>query len=323
MPVQIVVPDDVPIALTGTPAETQLRRIGQVRLYNEQLAAGEDELADRLGEAEVALILKGISSLSARVLARCPRLTLISRWGTGVERIDLDYCRRRGIAVAYTPNNDSDEMAEHAIALTLALLRRIPDMDRAIRDGRWPGDSILGARGLTFGVVGLGAIGSRTAQLARALGMSVLAWSFTPDRGRAAALGAASVGLDELVERAHVVSLHLRVSEETRNLMNRSRLQRMRRGSYLVNTARAALVDRDALLEALASGQLAGAGLDVFHQEPLPPTDPLVALPNVILTPHNGGLIAAVIARGLRRAVENVENYLAGRKAELLFDPRS
>src|SRR5260221_7910344 len=133
MTVQIVVPDDVPIALSGTPAEARLRQLGTVSLYNDRLAGSEDELAERLAEAEVAVILKGSSPLSASVLERCGKLRLISRWGTGVDRIDLAHCRRRGIAVAYTPNNDNDEIAEHAIALMLALLRRIPEMDRSMR----------------------------------------------------------------------------------------------------------------------------------------------------------------------------------------------
>ena len=318
--VNIVVPDDFPPVLAGD-VEARLRALGSVTLHRDRLAASLEELSGRLRDAEVALILKGGTPLTEPVLARCPRLRLISRWGTGVDGIDLTACRQRGIAVAYTPHNDSDEIAEHAIALVLAVMRRIPEMDRALRAGKWPGDAILTPRGRTIGILGLGAIGSRTARLARAIGMSVLAWSYSPDDGRAAKLGATAVSLEELLRRSDVVSLHLRVSEDTRNLLDRARLALIKPGAFLINTARAALVDKAALLDALTSGRLAGAGLDVFHEEPVPPSDPLLRFPHVVLTPHNGGLMADVITRGLDRAIDNIENFLAGRPAELLFDP--
>ncbi|MBI1773853.1 MAG: D-2-hydroxyacid dehydrogenase family protein [Proteobacteria bacterium] len=322
MPVAIVVPDDCPVALAGTPAEARLRRLGAVTIHADRLAGSESELLDRLRNADVALLLKGATPLPSTVLEACTRLRLISRWGTGIESIDLTSCRRRGIAVAYTPNNDSDEIAEHAIALMLAVMRRIPEMDRAIRVGQWPGDAILTPRGRTLGVIGLGAIGSRTARLGKALGMTILSWSYSADRGRAAELGATAVSLEELLRRSDVVSLHIRGSDATRNLLDQARFATMKPGAFLINTARASLVDKAALLEALANGRLAGAGLDVFHREPIPAGDPLLGFPNVVLTPHNGGLMADVIARGLNRAIDNIENYLAGRPAELVLDPK-
>ena len=318
----IVVPDDCPSVLAGTEAEARLRRLGPVTFHRDRLAADSEELSSRLRRADVALILKGSTPLSEPVLAQCRQLRLISRWGTGVDRIDLAACRRQGIAVAYTPNNDSEEIAEHAIALVLAVMRRIPEMDRAIRAGKWPGDTIMTPRGRTIGIVGLGAVGSRTVLLARAIGMSVLTWSHSPDNGRAEKLGATAVPLDELLRRSDVVSLHLRVSEDTRNLLDAQRLARMKPGAFLINTARAGLVEKAALLQALAEGRIAGAGLDVFHEEPVRPDDPILSFPNVVLTPHNGGLMADVIARGLARAVDNIENFLSGRPAELLLDPR-
>ena len=320
--VNIVVPDDCPPVLAGAGMEARLRSLGSITLHRDRLAANLEELSSWLRDAEVALSLKGSTLLSEPVLAQCPRLRLVSRWGTGVDGIDLTACQRRGIAVAYTPHNDSDEIAEHAIALVLAVMRRIPEMDRAIRAGKWPGDAILTPRGRMIGILGLGAIGSRTARLARAIGMSVLAWSYSPDAGRAAKLGATAVSLEELLRRSDIVSLHLRVSEHTRNLLDRRRLALMKPGAFLINTARAALVEKAALLDALTSGRIAGAGLDVFHEEPVPPNDPLLRCSNVVLTPHNGGLMAEVIRRGLDRAVDNIENFLAGRPAELLLDPR-
>jgi phosphoglycerate dehydrogenase-like enzyme len=239
-----------------------------------------------------------------------------------VEGIDLDACRRRGVAVANLRGNDADEMAEHAIALMLSALRRVPELDRALRAGRWSNEMIRGARGLTLGVVGLGAIGGRTAALGRALGMDVLAWSFGPDDGRAARAGATPVDLDVLLRRSDVVSLHLRVSDATRSLIDSRRFGLMKPDAVLVNTARAALVDRAALIQALTERRIAAAGLDVFHTEPVPPDDPLLTLPNVVLTPHAASNIAHVVARGLMTAVANIDNFLKGNPTNLVVDPR-
>jgi D-3-phosphoglycerate dehydrogenase len=318
----IVVPDDFPRYLSGTPAEARLRSLGDVTLYNGDRPRDAEELIRRCADAEIVYNVYGTSRFSDPVLAALRRLRLISRAGTGLEGIDLEACRRRGVAVANLRGNDADEMAEHAIALMLSALRRIPELDRTLRAGRWSGDMIRGARGLTLGVVGLGAIGSRTAVLGRALGMEVLAWSFGPDEGRAARAGATAVELEDLLRRSDVVSLHLRVSEQTRGLIDARRLELMKRDAVLVNTARAALVDRDALIQALTERRIAAAGLDVFHAEPLPPDDPVLKLPNVVLTPHAGSNIDYVVARGLMTAVANIENFLTGRPTNLVVDPR-
>jgi phosphoglycerate dehydrogenase-like enzyme len=318
----IVVPDDFPSYLTGTPAEARLRALGDVTLYNRDAPQDAEDLIRRCADAEVIYNVHGTSRFTEPVLVALKRLRLISRPGTGVDGVDLDACRRRGVAVANLRGNDADEIAEHAIALMLNALRRIPEMDRALRAGRWSTELIRGARGLTLGVIGLGAIGSRTAVLGRALGMEVLAWSFGPDEGRAARGGATAVDLDDLLRRSDVVSLHLRVSAETRGLIDARRLRLMKHDAVLVNTARAALVDRDALIHALVEGRIAAAGLDVFHAEPLPPDDPLLKLPNVVLTPHGGSNIDYVITRGLLTAVANIENFLKGRPTNLVVDPR-
>ncbi len=318
----IVVPDDFPNYLTGTPAEARLRALGDVTLYNRDAPRDAAELIRRCAGAEVVYNIYGSSGFTEPVLAALKRLRLISRPGTGVDGVDLEACRRRGVAGANLRGNDADEIAEHAIALMLNALRRIPEMDRAMRAGRWSNEPIRGARGLTLGVVGLGAIGSRTAVLGRALGMDVLAWTFGADEGRAARVGASAVELDGLLGRADVVSLHLRVSAETCGLIDSRRLGLMKHDAVLVNTARAALVDRDALLGALTERRIAAAGLDVFHTEPLLPDDPLLKLPNVVLTPHVGSNIAHVVARGLMAAVANIENFLKGQPTNLVVDPR-
>ncbi|MCC7046932.1 MAG: D-2-hydroxyacid dehydrogenase family protein [Alphaproteobacteria bacterium] len=318
----IVVPDDFPPYLTGTPAEAKLRTLGDVVIHNRAAPRDADELAQRCADAEVIINIYGRNRFPAPLLARLKRLRLISRSGTGVEGVDLEACRRQGVAVAHLRANDADEIAEHAIALMLCALRRIPEMDRFMRAGAWSGESIRGARGRTLGIVGMGAIGGRTAALGRALGMQVLAWSFGPDEGRAARAGATAVELDDLLRRSDVVSLHLRVSDATRGMFDAGRLGLMKRDAVLVNTARGALVDREALLAALRERRIAAAGLDVYHAEPPVAGDPLLALPNVVMTPHNGSNIAEVVARGLMTTVGNVENFLKGQPTNLAVDPR-
>jgi D-3-phosphoglycerate dehydrogenase len=318
----IVVPDDFPNYLTGTPAEARLRALGDVTLYNRDAPRDAEDLIRRCADAEIVYNVYAKSRFTDTVLAALKRLRLISRPGTGVDGVDLDTCRRRGIAVANLRGNDADEIAEHAIALMLNALRRIPEMDRALRAGRWSMERIRGARGLTLGVVGMGAIGSRTAVLGRALSMDVLAWSFGPDEGRAARAGATAVDLDELLRRSDVVSLHLRVSANTCGLIDSRRFGLMKHDAVLVNTARAELVDRDALIYALSERRIAAAGLDVFHTEPLTPDDPLLKLSNVVLTPHGGSNIDHVVERGLMTAVANIENFLRGQPTNLVVDPR-
>lgn len=317
---RIAVPDDYPVFLRGTPAEARLRALGDVTIHDSD-PVGAAELIRRCRDAEIVYNTYGRTRFTAEVLDALPKLKLIARPGTGVDGIDLDACRRRGIAVTNLRANDADEIAEHSIALMLCCLRRIPEMDRALRAGIWSADYVRGARGATLGIVGLGAIGTRTAVLGRALGMKVLAWSFGDDGGRAAAAGATRAELDDLLRQSDVVSLHLRVSPDTRGLIDARRLGLMKPGAVLVNTARAALVDRDAMLAALAAGRIV-AGLDVFHTEPLPADDALLSLPNVVMTPHDGSVMPDVIARAVMTAVVNIENWLKGAPTNLVVDPR-
>ncbi len=308
--VKIVVPDDFPAALTGTPAEQQLRALGDVTIYTERGADDQAELARRVGDAVCVVNIRSHAKFTERVLDACPNLELISIWGTGTDNVDLAVCARRGITVANTPGVNAHAVAEHTMALMLAVTRRIPTVDRAVRAGEWPRGFSMQLEGNTLGIVGLGAIGARVARLASAFGMKILASTWGDDAGRAAAVGATHVPLETLLRESDVVSLHLRLSDDTRGILGRDRLALMKPTAVLVNTARGALVDHDALVAALQGGQIAGAGLDVFHVEPMPPGDPLRELPNVVLTPHSAGMTPQVIDAGLKRTVENVERFL-------------
>jgi D-3-phosphoglycerate dehydrogenase len=318
---KVVVPDDFPPALTGSSAEGRLKGLGEVAIHTERGADREDELIRRIGDADVVVNIRAHARFTERVLQHAPRLRLISIWGTGVDNVDLEACRRRGVTVTNTPGVNADAVAEHALALMLAVQRRIPALDRDVRAGQWPRGLLVQAHGKTLGLVGLGEIGRRVAGFGRALGMTVLAWTYRGDDARAVAAGARPVALETLLGEADVVSLHMRLGDQTRGFLTAARLALMKPTAVLVNTARGALVDKAALVAALREGRLAGAGLDVFHEEPVPAGDPLLALDNVVLTPHNAGMTREVIEAGLHRAVENIERFLAGAPRDVVVAP--
>jgi len=309
---RIVVPDDFPSVFAGSAAEARLRELGDVAVFTERGADDEGELARRIAGAEIVVTLRAHARFTSGVITAAPQLRLISIWGTGFEHVDLAACRARNVTVTHTPGVNAHSVAEHTIALMLAVLRRIPEMDAAVRAGQWPRQRLDQLEGKTVGIVGLGAIGQRVANLVGPFGVRLLVWTRTVDDPRAAAVGARWVPIETLLRESDVVSLHLRLEAETTGFLDRDRIAMMKRSAILVNTARAGLVDRDALLGALRGGMIAGAGLDVFHTEPVPANDMLLTLPNVVMTPHNAGTTGEAVEAGLRRAVENVASFTAG-----------
>ncbi len=307
----IVVPDDNPPAMAGTPALERARRIGDVRLYDSD-ATDPRILTDRLRDADIAVNIRGRTRFTAEVLQACRKLRLISIWGTGTDNVDLKAAAARGITVTNTPGANAIAVAEHTVALMLAVAKQLALGDQAIRHGGWPRNLVPQLRGKRLGIVGTGLIGREVAAMAKGLGLDVVAWTFHPDAGLAARLGFRYVGLDDLLRTSDILSLHLRASPDTFHFLNRERLALLKPGAYLVNTARGSLADEAALLEALRETRLAGAGLDVFETEPLPPGHPLTTLPNILLTPHAAGMTPEVIQIGLAMAVENIENFLKG-----------
>jgi D-3-phosphoglycerate dehydrogenase len=204
-------------------------------------------------------------------------------------------------------------VAEHALTLMLTVARKVTTLDAEMRKGRWPREMLTQCLGKTLGVFGMGAIGGRLATIARGIGMNVLGWSALGDEARIRKTGAKPASKEEILSTADVISLHVRLSTETRNFLGRKELAMMKPTAILVNTGRGALVDREALLAALRERRIMGAGLDVFHQEPLAPDDPILSLPNVVCSPHNAGQTPEVIRDGLLAAVENIESFRQGK----------
>lgn len=236
------------------------------------------------------LIVRSATRVDAELLAAADALEVIGRAGVGLDNIDLQAATRRGVVVLNAPAGNTISTTELAFGLLLAAARKILTADRSIRGGDWDRRGLSGSQlcGHTLGVVGLGRIGTEMARRARAFGLTVLASDPHVDPERAEELGVRLVDLDELLSRADFVSLHLPLTDDTTGLLDAERIARMRPGAILVNAARGGLVDEAALAEALRSGRLAAAALDVFETEPLPAGHPLRDVPNLILTPHIG-----------------------------------
>lgn len=274
--------------------------------------ADDERLFGLLPQTEV--IWHSIRRADAAMMDAAPKLRLIQKIGVGVNTIDIDAARDRGIAVCNLPGTNARAVAEHALLLMLAALRRLPQFDAATRAGQgWSLDPAmqdglgeLGGR--TVGLIGYGEIPRVLAPVLVALGCHVL---YTARTERPDAV-ATFVRLDALLAQSDVVSLHVPLSDETANLIDAARLARMKPGAILVNTARGGLVDQAALTEALRTGRLAAAGLDVLADEPADPADPLFGLPNVVLTPHVAWITDGTFERSFALAAENVRRLAAG-----------
>jgi ribulose-phosphate 3-epimerase len=272
-------------------------------------APTEDELLERIGDVDA--LISGTEPVTARVLQAATRLKVISKHGVGYENIDLDAARARGVPVAIAGGAIADSVADMAMALLLALVRQVPQGDRAVRGGGWPRMVGMELRGKTLGIVGLGQIGKELCKRAKGFGLNVIAYDLHPDPKFAQSWGVRYLPLNDLLATAEIVSLHAPVTPATRHLINADTLMLMKRGSYLINTARGELVDEDALAEALRSGHLAGAASDVFAHEP-PGDHPLLTLPTFIAAPHSAGQTHDGLRKMGEITADNVLRVLGG-----------
>lgn len=276
-----------------------------------------EELAERL-PGMVAVIV-GVDEVSEKALQGADILKVISMNGVGLDRIDVKAATRRGIVVTNTPGTNADSVADHALALILAQARLIPQHDRAVRSGRWTRIAGRELKSRRLGMVGLGHVGKAVALRALAFGMHVQAYDPLLDRAFCSAHGIDIIDLKGILSTSDVLSLHCPVTSSTRNLINASSITTMKRGAILINTSRGELVDETALVEALASGHLSGAGLDVFSTEP-PRESPLWKMEQVILSPHLGGNTEEAILRTAYQSAINVVAVLRGGKADRIVN---
>jgi phosphoglycerate dehydrogenase-like enzyme len=273
--------------------------------------ADDDALVRRLAGCDVVVAMRERTPFPRARLERLPDLRLLVTTGRVNAAIDVAAARELGILVCGTGGLASPT-AELAWGLILALARHIPAEDAAMRSGGWQSTIGPELEGRTLGVVGLGRLGGRVATVGRAFGMDVIAWSENLRAEDAAALGVRAVGRDELLRTADVVTIHTRLSERTRGLIGAAELRAMRTGALLINTSRGPIVDEAALVAALHAGEIAGAALDVFDREPLPPDHPLRTAPNTVLTPHLGYVTTGAYRVYYGGAVEAIAAWRAG-----------
>jgi phosphoglycerate dehydrogenase-like enzyme len=290
----------------------RLTRRGITLNWHNGIPASNDEWLARIRDADGLLLLWSIPD---EVMRAAPNLNAIAWVGTGVSTfVNIPLATELGIVVSNTPGYGSNAVAEHTLGLMLALARKTVPLASAMREGEWPRENVVGVElsGKTVGVVGLGGIGTRVAQLCGALGMHVLAWTRSPSAERLADASATFAEIDDLLASSDVVTLHLPHTPDTDRLLSAARLRQMKPSAYLVNTARAELVDQEALIGALTEGRIAGAALDVFADEPLPEDNPWRGLPNVILTPHIGWNTPEANRRSVEIALGNLVGALGG-----------
>lgn len=316
-----------------------LHEVGVEALRKEGL---EVEAVPKLAEAELCrriagchgLIVRSATKVTAKVIEAGTELVVVGRAGAGVDNIDVEAASQRGVIVMNTPGANTIAVAEHTIGFLLALARKLPQAHGALKEGRWEKERFAGIElyGKVLGIIGLGRIGSEVARRAVGLRMQVVAYDPYLTAEAAEKLGVELVELEELLARADFISIHIPLTKETRGFLGRDEFARMKNGVRLINCARGGVIDEIALVEAIRSGKAAGAALDVFEQEPLPPDNPLRTLEQVIITPHLAASteeaqaqvalaiaqqIADVLARGLVRNAVNVPSVDAETYKEL------
>ena len=270
-----------------------------------------DELLEAAGDYE-AFVVRSRTKIDRQVLDKAARLRLVARPGTGLDNVDVEYAKSRGVTVVNSPESLVEGVAEHVIMLMLALSRKLVQADAGTKAGRWEKNSLVGRelRGRVLGVVGLGRIGRRIAEIARTLGMTVLFYDvLTIPPEVVSELGARVVGLDELFSSADYVTLHVPMTPQTSHMVGASRLARMKPTAFLINTSRGGVIDEDSLAAALGEGRLGGAALDVFEKEP--PSGAILSAPNTILTPHIGGQTEEAQANAITVIGEKVRAFFS------------
>jgi phosphoglycerate dehydrogenase-like enzyme len=312
---RLLVLDDYEGRVAGSPGLARLRELAEVTVLDRPLDDGD---LDDLANVAVLLAIRERTRLDDAFFQRLPGLELILQTGGHGYHLDEPAATRRGIVVALSRGARMPLAAvpELTFGLMIAVVRRIHPLASEMEQGAWPQAVGRTLAGKTLGILGLGRHGRQVARIAEAFGMLVLVWDRDRDREYPEdEPGAERLPLDDLLERSDVVSVHLRLSPESEGLLDRGRLARMRPGAVLINTARGAIVDEGALVDALNGGRLGGAGLDVFATEPLPPDHPLRSVPGVVLTPHIGWKVDEVFQEWSEIAADQLEAWLDGRLA--------
>ncbi len=308
----LIIPGDDPLMIADSAHLDRLEKQVELRVFRDRPTSIAEQL-ERARDATLMINSRGNTAWTGASLAALPRLQMISTCSIGVDAIDVAAAARQGIVVSNVPGRTAQVVAEHALALILATARRLAFLTAELKAGVWNSMDNVYLRGRTLGIIGTGAIGGETLQLARAIGMNVQAWTFHPTDERATELDVAYVELDQLLATSDVVSLHVKLTEQSRHLIGARELALMSPGSLLINTARGPIVDTSALVAALESGHLGGAAVDVYDEEPIAADHPLLACRQVVLTPHSADQNPTGRELLNSGAVDNVLAFLAGK----------
>jgi phosphoglycerate dehydrogenase-like enzyme len=309
---KILIPGDDPAQTGGSPHLERLAPYGDVTLHTTR-PADKAEQIERAAGFQVVINSRGSVTWRQEELSVLPELRMITTCSIGTDMIDLDAARELGIVVSNQPGRTAPVVAEHMFGLLFTVAKRAAFQTAEIRAHKWTRRMNLGVQGKVLGIVGTGNIGAEMARLGKAMGMEVLAWTFNPSAERAQQLGVQFVELDELLERADYVSVHVALTDDTRHLIGAPQLARMKEQAVLLNGARGPVVDLDALAEALAGGRLGGAGLDVFDDEPFTADHPIKHCEQVVLTPHTADQTPEGVDLLNGGAVDNVIAFLEGK----------
>ncbi len=306
------------VELLAPELSARLQSLGEFIMY-EKMPEEPGEYIRRIGDADAVI---QTSKLPDEVFDHCPRLKMITYLGIGAANfINIRRATEAGVIVTNTPGYGNNTVAEHALALLLAVAKHVCQGNSKLRAGVFDQSRMsFELAGKTIGLIGLGGIGERMAAICRALGMQVLCWTRNPSPARAEQSGVKFVEMGELLKNSDVVSLHLALNEETRGLLGRQELALLKQNSVFINTARAEIVDTQALVELLRDGKLAGAGIDVFDREPLTEDNPLLGLNNVVMTPHTGFNSPDAVKNILRITISNLEQFAQGKPINV-FNP--
>ena len=309
--VSIVVPGDDPVQIAGSPHLEKLKPYGHVELYRDRPQSFEEKVR-RAKDADIIMNTRGAVTWGSEEFKQLPNLKMITSCSIGTDMFDLEAAKAQGVIICNQPGRTAPVVAEHMFGLMFAAAKRAAYLTAGLKAGKWLRMDNIFLQGKVLGIVGTGNIGAEMARLGRAIGMEVIAWTFNPSADRAEKLGVRFVELDELLEKSDVVSLHVGLTDDTRGMIGAQELSKMKKGALLLNGARGAVVDTAALVEALNSGHLGGAGIDVYEQEPAPADHPLLSCDQVVLTPHCADMTPEGVDLLNSGAVENVIAYLKG-----------
>lgn len=309
--VKIVVPGDDPVQIAGSPHLEQLKPYADIDLHTDRPQSSEEKVR-RAKEADIIINTRGVVTWGAEDFKQLPNLKMITSCSIGTDMFDLKAAKDQGIIICNQPGRTAPVVAEHMFGLMFAAAKRAAYMTAGMKAGKWLRKDNIFLQGKVLGIVGTGNIGAEMARLGRAIGMEVIAWTFNPSADRAEKLGVRFVELDELLEKSDVVSLHVGLTEDTRGMIGAEELSKMKKGTILLNGARGAVLDTAALVEALNSGHLGGAGIDVYDEEPAPADHPLLSCEQVVLTPHCADMTPEGVDLLNSGAVKNVIAYLKG-----------